>query len=115
MKKFISIDEYHAAFDEPQQAMMQQLRSAIKKAAPNAEEQISYNMPSFKQVKVVCYYAAYRNHIGFYPTSGPIKELKSELGNYVFSKGAVQFPIGKKIPVMLVKKLVKSRLKIIGG
>ncbi len=115
MKKFTSIDEYHAAFDESHRVMMQQLRMAIRSAAPKAVEQISYNMPSFKQGKVVCYYAAHRNHIGFYPTSGPIKELGAELSKYVFSKGAVQFPIGKKVPVMLVKKLVRSRLRIIEG
>ena len=115
MKKFISIDEYHASFDDSQRNMMQQLRTAIKKAAPKAEEHISYNMPSFKQGRVLCYYAAHRNHIGFYPTAGAILALKKELKDYVFSKGAVQFSIGKKIPVMLVQKLVKSRLKIIAG
>lgn len=115
MKKFRSIDEYQAAFEEPQRSLMQQLRQAILQAAPSATEEISYNMPSFRKGKPVCYYAAYKHHIGFYPTPGPIKELKDELKDYVFSKGAVQFPVTRKIPVTLVKKLVKARLKQIGS
>ena len=115
MKKFRSIDEYHAQFGEPQFSLMQQLRTAIKQAAPAAIEHISYNMPAFKSGKVICYYAAYKNHIGFYPTPGPLITLKDELAGYSFSKGAIQFPITKKIPVTLVKKLVKARLKMIGN
>jgi uncharacterized protein YdhG (YjbR/CyaY superfamily) len=114
-KKFHSIDEYHAAFQDPQHSLMQNLREAILAAAPGASEGISYNMPAFKKGKVLCYYAAYKNHIGFYPTSAPIQQLKDELKNFVFSKGAVQFPINKKIPVGLVKKLVRARLKMIAN
>ncbi|MBL0233985.1 MAG: DUF1801 domain-containing protein [Chitinophagaceae bacterium] len=115
MKRFTSIHDYHKSFGEPQRSLMQDLRAIIQQAAPDAVEQISYNMPSFKKGKVICYYAAYKNHIGFYPTSGPIEALKQELANYQFSKGAVQFPITKKIPVGIVKKLVKARLKMIGS
>jgi uncharacterized protein YdhG (YjbR/CyaY superfamily) len=108
--KFSSIDEYHAGFPEEKQKLMRQLRAAIKAAAPKATECISYNMPAFKQEKVLCYYAAHKNHIGFYPTSAPIAALKDELKKYKTSKGAIQFPLTKSIPSTLVKKILKHRL-----
>jgi uncharacterized protein YdhG (YjbR/CyaY superfamily) len=87
------------------------LRKTIKEAAPQAEELISYNIPAFKQNGVLVYYAAYKNHIGFYPTSSPMKVFKKELANYKTSKGAIQFPIEKAIPKTLVSRIVKYRVK----
>jgi uncharacterized protein YdhG (YjbR/CyaY superfamily) len=93
------------------QAILQKLRATIKKTAPAAEETISYQMPAFKYHGMLVYFAGYQNHIGFYPTSSPMKVFKDRLTNYKTSKGAIQFPIDKAIPLTLVKDIVKFRLK----
>jgi uncharacterized protein YdhG (YjbR/CyaY superfamily) len=108
--KFKSIDEYHSNFSGDTRQKLDQLRNAIKSAAPESEEVISYNMPAFKQNKVLVYYAASKKHIGFYPTPNPIKLFKNDLLNYKTSKGAIQFSLDKSIPVALVKKIVKFRM-----
>lgn len=108
--KFKTITQYHATFPKNVQSLLSTLRNTIKQAAPQAEEVISYNMPAFKQGKVLVYYAAYANHIGFYPTASPMVQFKSQLAKYKTSKGAIQFPIDKKLPLALIKKIVKYRL-----
>lgn len=108
--KFKTIDEYHSLFPNNIRILLDELRTAIKQAAPKAVEVISYNMPAFKQHGVLVYYAANKNHIGLYPTGGPIKVFKEELAVYKTSKGAIQLPLDKKIPKMLVKKIVKLRV-----
>jgi uncharacterized protein YdhG (YjbR/CyaY superfamily) len=110
-KKFKTVDEYFSEFPKSTQDILQGLRKTIKDAAPQAEELISYNMPAFKQNGVLVYYAAYKNHIGFYPTSSPMKVFKKELEKYKTSKGAIQFPIEKAIPKTLVRNIVKFRVK----
>lgn len=115
MKKFQSIDEYHAAVPTGEQQLLQQLRECIRKAAPNATEVISYGMPAFKQNKVLVYYALNKNHIGFYPHSSPIAFFKKELLSYKTSKGAIQFPLSKPLPLALIRKIVKFRLEEDGG
>ena len=110
-KKFKSIDEYHASFPEDVRERLDQVRNAIRSAAPKVTEEISYNMPAFRQNGVLVYYAASKEHIGFYPTPSPIKIFKDELVNYKTSKGAIQFPMDKKIPVTLIKKIVKFRVQ----
>jgi uncharacterized protein YdhG (YjbR/CyaY superfamily) len=109
--KFQGIDAYHAQFPKITQKTLQQLRRAIRQAAPDASEEISYGMPAFRQNKVLVYYAANKNHIGFYPTPNPIKMFNRELAKYKTSKGAVQFPNDKPLPLGLVKKIVKFRVK----
>jgi uncharacterized protein YdhG (YjbR/CyaY superfamily) len=109
--KFRDIDSYHSVFPEEVQEKLEVLRAAIKQAAPKATEVISYNMPAFRQNGVLVYYAAYKQHIGLYPTGGPIKVFAEELKNYKTSKGAIQFPIDKPIPKTLVKKIVKYRVE----
>ena len=109
--KFKTIDEYHDSFPESVQKYLDQIRKAIKSAAPDAKEEISYNMPAFRQNKVLVYYAAAKEHIGFYPTPNPIKIFSNELSRYQTSKGAIQFPLGKNIPAALVKKIVKFRVQ----
>lgn len=106
-----SVDEYIAAFPEEQQQRMQSLRHAILKTAPAAEECISYQMPAYKQHGVLVYFACYKNHIGFYPTGVGIDAFKDLLTEYVFSKGAIQFPHSKPLPIKLVKDIVKFRLQ----
>jgi uncharacterized protein YdhG (YjbR/CyaY superfamily) len=106
-----NIDEYIEQFPENVQTILQKLRVTITKAAPRAEEVISYQMPAFKYHGVLVYFAGYKSHIGFYPTSSPMKVFQKELAGYKTSKGAIQFPIEKAIPLTLVKNIVKFRIK----
>jgi len=108
--KYETVEEYISSFPADIQDILKELHATIKKAAPKAEEVISYNMPAFKQHKVLVYYAANKEHIGFYPTPNPIIAFKEELAKYKTSKGAIQFPIDKPIPKTLVKKIVQYRL-----
>ena len=107
--KFNNIDEYHAAQATDVQPLLQQLREAILQAAPDVVENISYNMPAFKLRTNLVYYAAFKRHIGLYPTGSPIKAFEKELAGFATSKGAVQFPLDKPLPVALIKKIVKFR------
>lgn len=109
--KFQNIDEYISLFPKDVKTMLESLRQTIRKAAPKAEEVVSYQMPAFKQNSVLVYFAAFNNHIGFYPTSSGIAAFKEEISKYKNSKGAVQFPLDKKLPLNLVAKIVKFRVK----
>ena len=106
------IDDYIENFPTETQFVLQELRSIIKKAAPKSEEVISYKMPAYKQNGILVYFAGYKNHVGFYPTSSGIKNFKHEFGNYKWSKGAIQFPINQKLPKALISKIVKHRIEI---
>jgi uncharacterized protein YdhG (YjbR/CyaY superfamily) len=105
-----TIDEYIATFPKNIQSILE-LRQAIRESAPNAEEAISYQMPTFKLNGNLVYFGAFKNHIGFYPTSSPIEAFKAELSDYEVTKGTVKFPINQPIPFDLVKKMVKYRVK----
>jgi uncharacterized protein YdhG (YjbR/CyaY superfamily) len=111
MTKFSTIDEYIAAQDDDRKPALQQFRKIIKAAAPKAEEVISYGMPAFKQGSVLVYFAAMKEHYGFYPTSTPIEIFKDKLRSYKTSKGAIQFPVDKPLPQKLITEIVKYRLK----
>jgi uncharacterized protein YdhG (YjbR/CyaY superfamily) len=111
MTKFSTIDEYIAAQDNDRKSALQQLRKIIKAAAPKAEEVISYGMPAFKYGSVLVYFAAGKNHYGFYPTAKPIEVFKDKLKPYKTSKGAIQFPVDKSLPQKLITEIVKYRLK----
>jgi uncharacterized protein YdhG (YjbR/CyaY superfamily) len=106
-----NIDEYIATAPENVRATLERLRLTIKKAAPKAEEVISYQMPAFKYHGMLVYFAAFKNHIGFYPTSTGIKAFQKEFSNYKWSKGGVQFPIDKPLPLGLITRIVKFRAK----
>ena len=110
-KIFSGIDEYISQFPKTVQIILQQICATIKKAAPKSTEVISYGMPAFKQNKVLVYFAAGKNYIGFYPTPYPIKVFSKELEAYKTSKGAIQFPLDKKIPLTLISKITKFRVK----
>jgi uncharacterized protein YdhG (YjbR/CyaY superfamily) len=110
-RQFNDIDEYIATFPKDVQGKLEGLRSAINEAAPEAEEVISYGMPAFKMNRVLVYFAAYKNHIGFYPTASGISAFKDELSRYKQSKGAVQFPIEETVPLDLVGRIVKFRVE----
>jgi uncharacterized protein YdhG (YjbR/CyaY superfamily) len=107
---FNNTDEYIALFPENIQEILQKLRATIKKSAPGAEEVISYKIPAFKLNGMLVWFAANKEHIGFYPTASPIRVFKKELASYKTSKGAIQFPIEKAIPLTLVKDIVKFRV-----
>ena len=109
--KFKTVDEYIAAFPPATKKILQQVRKTIKDAAPEAEEVISYNMPAYKQEGMLVFFAAYKEHIGFYPTPGGIEAFKKELSVYNSAKGSVQFPIDKPMPLALITKIVKYRVK----
>ena len=105
------VDEYVAAFPQQVKQSLKDLRKAIKEAAPQAEELISYQMPAYKQNGMLVYFAGYEKHIGFYPTSSGIRVFKEELSGYKTSKGAVQFPLDKAMPLNMIKKIVRFRVK----
>lgn len=107
---FQSIDEYIATFPSGIQAILEELRAAIRAAAPDAEERISYQMPAFALHGNLVYFAAAKNHIGFYPTSSGIAAFQQELSAYEGSKGAVRFPIGQPLPLDLIRRMVEFRV-----
>jgi uncharacterized protein YdhG (YjbR/CyaY superfamily) len=109
-KNFNSIDEYISQFPLELQEKLQALRKVIKESAPDAKEKISYQMPTFVLHKNLVHFAAYKNHIGFYPTSSGIEAFKQDISNYKSSKGAVQFPINQPLPFELISKIVKFRV-----
>ena len=106
-----SVDAYISGFPEETQRLLQQVRAAIKEMAPKAEEVISYGMPGYKMNGMLVWFAAFKNHIGFYPRgSSAIEAFSKELEEYKTSKGAIQFPMDKPLPIALIKKIVKFRL-----
>lgn len=107
------INDYYNSFPKEVQQQMRKLHDIIAEIVPSAEEVISYKMPAFKQQQVLVYYAGYKNHIGFYPTSKPIAAFEEKLQDYKHSKGAVQFPIDQPLPKKLIQDMVKYRLKMI--
>ncbi len=110
MLKPVNVDEYISGFPKDTQTTLEQIRRIIKKAAPGAEELISYGMPAFKLNGMLIYYAAYSNHIGFYPTPSGIKAFKKKLSIYKGAKGSVQFPLDKPMPLGLITDIVKFRV-----
>jgi uncharacterized protein YdhG (YjbR/CyaY superfamily) len=105
-----SVDEYILKFPPEIAEILIKLRKVIKESAPLAEEKISYQMPAFVLHGNLVYYAAFKNHIGFYPTSSGIDAFKHELSEYKGGKGSVQFPLGKPMPYELISKIVKFRV-----
>lgn len=105
------IDAYIAQFPEGTKEKLTELRSIIGEIAPEAEERMSYNMPSFYQNGTLVYYAAFKNHIGFYPTSSGITHFEDALKPYKYSKGAIQFKIEEELPASLIQRIVEFRIK----
>ena len=105
------IDEYLEHHSSEDQRLLRQMRATIHKAAPEATEKISYGIPTFYLNGNLVHFAAFRNHIGFYPTSSGIAAFKKQLGPFESSKGAVQFPKDKPLPLTLVTKIVKFRVR----
>ena len=107
---FDSIDEYIATFPEDIQKTLKELKANIKAAAPEAEEKFSYGMPTFFLNGNLVHFAAFKSHIGFYPTPSGIEAFKDELSIYKGAKGSVQFPRDKPLPLALISKIVKFRV-----
>jgi uncharacterized protein YdhG (YjbR/CyaY superfamily) len=104
------IDNYIASFPEDAARAMQQVREVIRNNAPDAEECVSYAMPAYKLFgKPLVYFAAYKNHIGFYATPTGHKEFEQDLAAYKQGKGSVQFPISEKMPLDLIARIVRFR------
>lgn len=111
MTNATTIDEYIAGFPPDIQHILEQVRSTVKKAAPQATEGIGYGMPAFKQNGPLVYFAAYPHHIGFYPIPSGLEAFKAELSKYKTGKGSVQFPLDQPMPLTLITKMVKFRAK----
>lgn len=105
------IDEYIAGFPKDVQEILEKIRMTIRKAAPDAEEAIKYQIPTFTLKGNLVHFAAYKKHIGFYPAPRAIEEFKDELAGYEGAKGTVQFPLDKPIPYDLISRIVKFRVK----
>ncbi|HVO76173.1 MAG TPA: DUF1801 domain-containing protein [Ignavibacteriaceae bacterium] len=109
--KFQTIDEYIKAFPEDMQKILRKIRETIKETAPGAEETISYQIPTFKLNGNLVHFAGYKNHIGFYPAPSGTEAFKKEIAVYRSGKGSIQFPLNRPIPLSLIKKIVKYRVK----
>jgi uncharacterized protein YdhG (YjbR/CyaY superfamily) len=113
MKLVKDVDEYIAGAPKDTQARLKAVRSAIRSAAPKAEERISYGMPYYHYKGRLVYFQLWKKHIGLYAIGAPIlKEHKSELKDRVANKGTVRFPLDEKLPIALIKKLVKAQVKM---
>lgn len=106
---FNTIDEYIAAFPQDIQKILKEIRTTIKAAAPKAEEKISYQMPTFFLNGNLVHFAAFKEHIGFYPTPSGIEAFQKELSIYKGAKGSVQFPLNEPMPLKLISRIVKFR------
>ena len=110
-KQAKNIDEYIADFPDDVQAPMEKVRATIRKAAPRAEEAIKYQIPTFVLNGNLIHFAGYKNHIGLYPGSKAIEEFKDELTGYKLSKGTVQLPLDKPMPLRLISKITRFCVK----
>ena len=107
-----AVDKYIEGFPIEVQAQLVQLRQAIRLAAPDADEVISYGMPAYRQKGILVYFAGYKSHIGFYPTASGIEDFKSELLKFKWSKGTIQFPVGQPLPIDLITRIVRFRVNV---
>jgi uncharacterized protein YdhG (YjbR/CyaY superfamily) len=110
MNKAENIDDYISAFPPDVQMLLEKVRKTVQKAAPKAKEVISYGMPAFEQNRKLVYFAGYKNHIGFYPTASGIANFQKEIQGFKNSKGAIQFPLNKPLPLDLISRIVKFRV-----
>ena len=106
-----NIDEYIAPYPPAVRARLEKIRATIRKAAPRAVERISYQMPTFSLCGNLVYFAAYEHHIGFYPGASGIKHFKKEIASYASAKGSVQLPLDRPVPLGLIGRIVRFRVK----
>jgi uncharacterized protein YdhG (YjbR/CyaY superfamily) len=110
-RQFETIDEYISMFSEDVQRILNELRQTIREAAPAAQETINYQIPTFTLNGNLVHFAAFENHIGFYPTPSGMEAFKKELSGYKGAKGSVQFPIYEPLPLPLIRRIVEFRVK----
>ena len=110
-KTYHSIDEYISDFPKNVSVLLNNIRKCIQKSAPDATETISFNMPAFKQKKILVYFAAFKNHIGFYALPSGNEAFQVALSKYKTGKGSIQFPLKEEIPYDLIQKIVEFRVK----
>jgi len=106
-----SIDEYIASYPEKVQTRLEKIRATIRRAAPQAREKISYQIPTFALCGNLVHFAAYEHHIGFYPGASAVKHFKNELTPYASAKGSVQLPLDRPVPLGLIAKIVRFRVR----
>jgi uncharacterized protein YdhG (YjbR/CyaY superfamily) len=106
-----SMDSYISRFPKEVQKILERVRSTIREAAPDAEETINYGIPTFTLKGNLVHFAAFKNHIGFYPAPSGIEKFKNELSVYEGAKGSVQFPLDQPIPLDLISRITKFRVK----
>lgn len=111
LEKSQTIDDYISHFPEDVRKILEEIRYTILETIPETEEVISYRMPAFKFKGILVYFAAFKDHIGFFPTLSAIKAFRKELSGYEISKGTVRFPFGRQIPFPLIRKIVEFRVK----
>ncbi len=107
----VSIDEYIAQFPEPVVGILHQIRQVIQKAAPEATEKISYQMPTFYLFGNLVHFAAFKDHIGFFPAASGVEAFAEELSGYSTSKGTIRFALDKPMPYELIKRITEYRVK----
>jgi uncharacterized protein YdhG (YjbR/CyaY superfamily) len=110
-RQFKTMDEYISTFPEEVQRVLNELRQTIREVAPDAEETINYQIPTFTLHGNLVHFAALKNHIGFYPTPSGMEAFKKELSGYKGAKGSVQFPIDEPLPLPLIRRIVEYRVK----
>ena len=108
---FTTIDEYIATFPPEIQSILQTVRAAIRDVVPDAEEKISYQMPTFYLHGNLVHFAAFKNHIGFYPTPTGVEAFQERLSQYKGAKGSVQFPLDQPMPLDLIRDIVRYRVE----
>ena len=106
-----SIDEYIASAAEDVRATLEDIRATVRQAAPEAEELISYRIPAFRLGEILVYFAAFKNHIGFYPPVKGDPKLERDVVRYAGEKGNLRFPLSDPIPLKLIERIVKHRVK----
>lgn len=111
MAEYTTIDEYIANFPKEIQSILINIRNIVKELAPEATEKISYQMPTFYMNGNLVHFAAFKKHIGFYPTPSGIEAFQEELSKYKGAKGSVQFPLDQPIPYDLIRRMVQYRLE----
>jgi len=103
--------EYIRSCPAEHRTILRNMRRIIKLTAPEAEEGISYGMPCFRHNGALVWFALFKKHLGFYPTSSGIREFEKELGGYAYSKGAIRFPLDEPLPEKLIARIVRFRMK----
>ena len=109
------MDEYIAGFPTDVQRILQEIRSVIRELAPNAEEALKYGIPTFVLHGNLVHFAAFKQHVGFYPTPSGVEKFKDELSSYRHAKGSIQFPLDEPVPFASIRKIVKYRVKEAGA